>query len=198
MIRKPSLLSRRGMLGVIAGAATTTAAFPEETRSTAWAVPVAMEGVDNLHRITPLLYRSAQPNALGFRNLADFGIKTIISVRQTVDDAAMARWTGLTTHRIPMKARDVGEDQGEKIVRVMRLLLASLADGPVLVHCHHGADRTGAISAVYRMVVQGWTNAAAVDELLNGDYGFHTIWQNIPRYVTSVDAEDLRRRIEAS
>ena len=40
-------------------------------------------------------------------------------------------------------------------------------------------------------------DVAALDELLNGDYGFHTIWQNIPRYVAGVDVEDLRRRIAA-
>ena len=197
MIRKPTRLSRRGMLDVIAGAATTTAAFADSVRPAEWAVPVPLNDVPNLHRMTSLLYRSAQPTALGFRNLADFGIKTVISTRQTVDDTGRAQGTGLFIHRIPMKARDVGEQQGEKIVRVLRLILAAQADGPVLIHCHHGADRTGAIAAVYRMVVQEWSNDAALDELLNGDYGFHTIWQNIPRYVAGVDVEDLRRRIAA-
>ena len=32
---------------------------------------------------------------------------------------------------------------------------------PVLVHCLHGADRTGAMCALYRIAVQGWTKEEA-------------------------------------
>ncbi len=35
---------------------------------------------------------------------------------------------------------------------------------PVLVHCRHGEDRTGAVIAAYRVVVNGWDPAAAERE----------------------------------
>jgi protein tyrosine/serine phosphatase len=189
-------LTRRGVLGGLLGLALAGTAMAGPPRPASWAVPVPLVGVPNLHRITPLLYRAAQPTALGFQNLSAMGIKTVISLRQTVDDMPLAAGTRLMLHRIPLKSRNVGEDDGARIIRVMRALRAAIADGPVLFHCRHGADRTGAVCALYRMIAQDWTNAAAVDELLNGGYGFHAIWANIPRFVANVDVDGVRAAVE--
>jgi protein tyrosine/serine phosphatase len=188
--------TRRGVLGGLMGLAMTGAAVAGPPRAANWAVPVPLAGAPNLHRITPRLYRAAQPTALGFQNMAAMGIKTVISLRQTVDDTPLAAGTGLVLHRIPMKSRNVGEDGGATIIRVMRLLQAAMADGPVLFHCRHGADRTGAVCALYRMVVDDWTHAAAGDELVNGGYGFHAVWANIPRFVADVDVGAVREAVE--
>ena len=96
-----------------------------------------------------------------------------------------------------MKSRYVAELGSAKIFEVMRLLYHGLETGPVLVHCHHGADRTGLIIALYRLLSQGWSREAAIDELIHGGYGFHPIWANIPRYLQSADLSDLRSRIAA-
>jgi protein tyrosine/serine phosphatase len=186
-------VTRRSVLAMMATLATPAVAG---TRPAEWAQPVAVDGAPNLYRITPLLYRAAQPTAAGFRALTDLGVKTVISMRQTVDDAPLAAGTGLVLHRVPMKSRFVGEDDGARIVAVLRLIEGSMAAGPVLFHCHHGADRTGAVCAVYRMVYQGWTHQAALDELLSGGYGFHTLWRNIPRYVAGLDVEGVRAAVE--
>ncbi len=50
-------------------------------RPVQWAEPVEMEGVSNLHRISPTLYRSEQPTALGMKNLEKLGIRTVINLR---------------------------------------------------------------------------------------------------------------------
>jgi protein tyrosine/serine phosphatase len=186
--------SRRQVLALLA-AAMVSPAFADTPRPAQWAAPVPLQGAPNLHRITPDLYRAAQPDAEGFAGLAALGIRHVISLRQTVDDAPLAKGSGLILHRLPMMSRHVGARNGAQVVKVMRLIAMARADGPVLLHCHHGADRTGTIAAVFRMVDQGWTHAAALDELLNGGYGFHTLWRNIPRYVETVDIADLRRRI---
>ena len=55
-------------------------------RPVQWAEPVEMEGVSNLHRISPTLYRSEQPTALGMKNLEKLGIRTIINLRAFIDD----------------------------------------------------------------------------------------------------------------
>ena len=51
-----------------------------------WAEPITLEGVPNLHRITPMLYRSEQPTALGMKNLEKLGIRTVINLRSFNDD----------------------------------------------------------------------------------------------------------------
>jgi protein tyrosine/serine phosphatase len=80
-------------------------------------------------------------------------------------------------------------------VQAVRDLRAGMPRGPVLVHCHHGADRTGLICALWRVLYQGWSRQSAIDELIEGGYGFHPIWFNIPRYLREVNLTDLRDRI---
>ena len=36
-------------------------------------------------------------------------------------------------------------------------MLKDAENGPFLIHCQHGADRTGLMSAMYRILEQGWT-----------------------------------------
>ena len=67
--------------------------------------------------------------------------------------------------------------------------------GPYLVHCQHGADRTGTMVAMYRMVIQGWSREKAVDELVNGGYGFHPMWKNILEYLQNVNVEKIQSAV---
>jgi protein tyrosine/serine phosphatase len=175
-----------------------TPGLDEAARPDHWsrAVRPDLQGVENLWQITERFYRSGQPTAEGFRALEDFGIRTVISMRQTVNDVPLAAGTGLALVRIPMKSRHVAEHRGDKIVRTMRVLRKSMAQGPVLLHCRHGSDRTGVIVALWRILYEGWSRQAALDELIAGGYGYHAIWANIPRYVRKVDLRDLRARIE--
>ncbi|MBL4927960.1 dual specificity protein phosphatase family protein [Fuscibacter oryzae] len=189
-----SLLLRAGLLGVVTAGWPISAA----ARQGDWAQPVLPPpaGLPNLYQVTPLLFRAAQPEAQGFDRMAQLGIRSALSLRQTVDDRALAQGSGVAVMRVPMKARHVGEDHGARIVLAMRSLRAAMTDGPVLVHCHHGADRTGVICALWRMLYQGWSRSDASDELINGGFGFHRIWANIPRYLATVDLNALRAGIE--
>ena len=63
---------------------------------------------------------------------------------------------------------------------------------PILIHCKHGADRTGLFCAVYRVAFQGWSKEAAIREMTTGGYGFHSIWQNLPTYLRNLDIEALK------
>ena len=55
------------------------------------------------------------------------------------------------------------------------------------MHCLHGADRTGVIIAIYRIIYQGWTKSQAIDEMENGGFNFHSIFFNIPAYINNAD-----------
>jgi protein tyrosine/serine phosphatase len=66
------------------------------------------------------------------------------------------------------------------------------SEGPVLVHCHHGADRTGCIVAVYRMIVNDWTREAAIEEFRNGGYGYHDkMFPNLLELLETIDLTNL-------
>ena len=169
--------------------ATTTV----NTRNIKWAVPVVLEGVPNLHRITDTLYRSEQPTQLGFRNLEKLGIRTVINLRFFNDDEDEARGTALTLHRVKILTWRAGDDH---VVKVMRLLRQK-ENGPFLIHCQHGADRTGLMSAMYRMLEENWTAQEALEELIDGGYGFHSLWKNIRRYVLEADVSRLRAAVDS-
>jgi protein tyrosine/serine phosphatase len=163
------------------------------TRPTHWAEPIALEGAPNLHRISEFLYRSEQPTALGMKNLEKLGIRTVINLRAFNDDEDEVRGTSLRTERLKILTWRVDE---KHVIEVMRILHKK-ENGPFLIHCQHGADRTGLMSAMYRILEQNWSIDDALKELTDGGYGYHTMWRNILRYVRSVDAEKLRAAIVA-
>jgi protein tyrosine/serine phosphatase len=166
---------------------------PAETRPEHWAEPIMLEGVPNLHRISPMLYRSEQPTALGMQNLEKLGIRTVINLRYFNNDENEVRGTTLRTERTKILTWRIGD---KHVIEVMRMLKQA-ENGPFLIHCQHGADRTGLMSAMYRVLEQGWTPADALAELTDGGYGYHSMWKNIRRYLESVDVEKLRAAIDA-
>ena len=190
-------LTRRTLLAAVPASFRPTPGLTADRRPDTWAQHQALQGVPNLFRITADLYRSGQPDVEGFHHLQTLGITAVLSVRQTVNDTSLAAGTRLTLHRVPMKSRHVAEKSGAKVVAAMQALQQGLARGPTLIHCHHGSDRTGLIAALYRILYQGWSREAAIQELIAGGYGYHAIWSNIPRYIARVDLTDLRARIDA-
>ncbi|MDR2875922.1 MAG: dual specificity protein phosphatase family protein [Methylobacillus sp.] len=159
-------------------------------RPVEWAQSVP--GIGNLHRITPSLYRSEQFTKADVARLQTLGIKKVISFRAFHSDEEMLADSGIALQRIPFNTWDIDD---KDVVAALKVLRDVDRDGPILIHCQHGADRTGLIAAMYRIVYQGWSKEQALDELQNGGYGFHTIWRNIPRYIKNVDVEKLRAQI---
>jgi protein tyrosine phosphatase (PTP) superfamily phosphohydrolase (DUF442 family) len=157
----------------------------------AWAAPVQLADSDNFFRVTEHLYRSAQPSAKGMRAYERFGIQTVINLRGFHSDVDEVRGTELTLLEIPTHTWDADKD--EFTINALQAIRDS--EKPVLVHCQHGADRTGLVIAAYRVVEYGWSKAEAVDELRNGGFGFHSIWQNIPEYIEQLDVEKIRNAL---
>ena len=163
-----------------------------QSRDPRWAVPVDLPRAENFYRLTPNLYRAAQPTAEAFEEYEKFGIKTVVNLRSKNSDRKYLKGgTTLNLIEVPMKAWDISD---EEVIAVLRLIKSE--PGPILIHCQHGADRTGAIAAMYRLVFENWTKAEALDELINGGYGFHKIWKNIPEYIENVDVARIKAAVE--
>jgi protein tyrosine phosphatase (PTP) superfamily phosphohydrolase (DUF442 family) len=154
-----------------------------------WAVRIAKPGLPNLHRVSDDLYRGAQPTAEGFRQLKAMGVKTVIDLRSFHNDREKIAGTDLAYEEIPMNTW-YAED--EDAVRFL-ILVADRSRTPFFVHCQHGADRTGVMCAVYRIVIQGWTKDEAIAEMTRGEFGFHGMWQNLVEYLRNLDPEKLKR-----
>ncbi len=155
-----------------------------------WAVPMQVEGLPNLHKVSNALYRSAQPSAEGMKNLKAMRIETVINLRSFHSDRDEIGKAELAYEHIYMKAWHAEEENAVRFLQIV----ANSKRGPVLVHCQHGADRTGTMCAVYRIAVQGWSKEEALKEMAQGGFGFHGIWENLIRWVDGLDIERIRKR----
>jgi len=47
----------------------------------------------------------------------------------------------------------------------------------------------------YRIAFEDWTKAQATDEMINGGFGFHPIWQNLLRYIEELDVNAIKEQV---
>lgn len=183
---------------------TTYPALPNMERPAHWAQPVANAplGLFNVYQVSPTLFRSAQPPLSGAVTLQQNQalvlngqtIKTLINLRAVHDEAddLLVNQSQLNYHHIRFNTWHV--EDGD----VVRFLKAATdpVQQPILLHCKHGADRTGMMVAIYRIVVQGWDKKTAIAEMKQGGFGYHTIWSNLERYIMSLDVEAIKKQLQ--
>jgi protein tyrosine phosphatase (PTP) superfamily phosphohydrolase (DUF442 family) len=186
MKRRASLL-----LALLLCAWTARAGEAPNARPSNWATPVTGTTVANLYRVESGLYRGAQPNAAGFQELARLGVRTVLDLAGGDGDGPLAGDESLKLFHVPMSAWGLHDDLVLEALRIM----TEPENRPLMVHCRHGADRTGAMVALYRVVVQGWSKEKAVREMDNGGYNHSWLWRNLDRYVMRADVEGLRREL---
>jgi len=161
-----------------------------QNRPSSWGVKIPSKNLDNLYRVSDDLYRSEQPNNEAFAELKSMGIKSVLNLRTTEKDDELIGNLNLKTYLVPM---DAGSFTDKEIIEALKVI--TNAPKPILVHCRHGADRTGVVVAMYRIIFQGWTKEDALNELLHGGYGFHTNYKNIPEYIKNVNVESIKNEL---
>ncbi|MEZ7890443.1 MAG: tyrosine-protein phosphatase [Candidatus Wallbacteria bacterium] len=154
-----------------------------EKKKTVFAVPDnSIDGLSNFTKLSDGFYRGAQPTAAGFKSLKKMGIKTIISLRAFHSDRDMIKGNGLYYMRVNF---NTWHAEMKDILKVFKVILNPQYQ-PVFVHCEHGADRTGTVSAIYRNVIQKWEMSDAIAEMKN--FGFHEIWANLIKFLNGFDS----------
>ncbi|NTF07960.1 dual specificity protein phosphatase family protein [Agrobacterium rubi] len=138
----------------------------------------------NFHEVLPgELYRSAQPSGADVEKYAQqFGIKTIINLRDEDrgdwyrDEKNAAEANNIQLIDFPLSSsKEVPQDRAEELARVMKN-----APKPVLIHCEHGANRTGLASAIYVGAVAHKSEQAAEFQL--SPYYGHVPIKGVGRY----------------
>lgn len=193
-------MDRRSFIfGLGAGIAVYSSTASAFARPRAWARPLSREmALPNLNRVTPLLYRSGQPNRRGFIKAAhSFGIRTVVNLRNDREDTADAAGLGLHLAHIKMSAWNAADEDNPLLARAIHEIQKGLHRGKTLVHCQYGSDRTGAVIAVWRIVAQGWDKERAIIEMRAGGYGYHDLWLHLGIEIRALDIAKLRRQIAA-
>jgi len=155
-----------------------------------WAQPRQVTGLPNLYKVSKNLYRCAQPTAGGIKNCGLLGVKTVVNLRSFHSDAEIMGNAAINHEHIAVKTWHPEE---EDIIRFLRIV-TDPKRVPVLVHCQHGADRTGTICAIYRIAIQGWSKEEALREMKEGGFGFHGVWQNLIQYINGLDIERIKQK----
>lgn len=129
-----------------------------------WAAELQVPGVPNFHQVNERIFRSGQPPDGSWKAIADLGVKTVIDLRRpdehsTASEAKAVAAAGMQYVNLPMKG--VVAPPPEQMAKVLALLESS---DKVLVHCHRGADRTGAVIACYRIAHDRWDRKQALEE----------------------------------
>jgi protein tyrosine/serine phosphatase len=129
--------------------------------------------VDNFGKVTDFYYRGAQPKGDEYDQLAAIGIKTIVDLRNDPKDYAreLAERAGMKYINLPMSDK---EYPAPKTPSEFLVIANNKENWPIYVHCAGGRHRTGAMTAVFRMTMQGWDVNRAYDEMK--DYDFYTRW----------------------
>jgi tyrosine-protein phosphatase SIW14 len=169
----------------------TSLADGVRVRPVEWAQPVLGTELGNFYHLTDQVYRSKQPDDEEMVALEAMGIRSVLNLREYHSDNDEAEETRLNLFHVPVAA---GKVDDAFVIEALRVI--HQAEKPILIHCWHGSDRTGVVSAMYRMVFQGWPRERAIDEFVNGGYGYHaSFYPNIERYLETVDIAAIRSQV---
>jgi tyrosine-protein phosphatase SIW14 len=114
------------------------------------------------------LYRGGQPTAAGFEYLKANGVKTIVNLRaEDNSESQLVQALGMHYVQIPVDEVWPWSQLPEQAIARYFALVNNPANYPIFFHCRRGADRTGALAAMYRIAVQGWDASKAYEEALN-------------------------------
>lgn len=124
----------------------------------------------NFHVLDPgKAYRTSQPTGDQLASIIDtYGIRTVLNLRGPNPgqpwydaEAAVCSEKGVKLADYPMSAKSL--PPADVLAGVIDTL--KTAEYPILIHCEGGADRTGAVSAIYRMLIQGEDRSTALEQL---------------------------------
>ena len=181
-------MQKRILLSLLLGVIFSISIFSQNLKVEKITLPDSE--LTNLYKIDSGVYRSEQPSHEDFKALEKYGIGEVLNLRNRHSDDDEAKGTSIKLHRVKTKAHSISEKQ---LIQALRIIKNRKA--PVVFHCHHGSDRTGAVCAFYRIIFQNVSKEDAIHEMTEGGYGFHRIYKNIIRRIKEANVEQIRKEV---
>lgn len=162
-----------------------------QARPAQWAQPIATQY--NLYQMSPTLYRSALPDSAAQPLLDKLHIATVINFLPDADSSWL-NTPGVAQVQLPYRTNHVDDAD---VLAALRTIQTAQAQGPVLMHCKHGSDRTGLMAAMYRVVVQDWSKEDALKEMTQGGFGENSHHKDGESYMMKADIPQLRAALSS-
>jgi hypothetical protein len=121
-----------------------SAAGAAQSATTAGPTRLTSQYLPNLVQVHPRVLSGGLPKGeRAFQELADRGVRTIISVDGAKPDVRAATKFGLRYVHLPHGYDGVPRERAQALAKAVREL-----DGPFYIHCHHGKHRSPAAASV--------------------------------------------------
>jgi protein tyrosine phosphatase (PTP) superfamily phosphohydrolase (DUF442 family) len=149
------------------------------------AIDISEIRIQNFGRIDNNYYRGAQPRDRDYSDLAALGIRTVVNLTSfdaLADEKAKVEGSGMQYFQIPMTTRIA--PTSEQIDQFLDIVTSATRQ-PVYIHCVGGRHRTGVMTAVYRMIKDGWTSDRAFKEMKQYKFGADFLHPEFKRFVYS-------------
>ncbi|MCK4518807.1 MAG: hypothetical protein KAU12_01685 [Candidatus Omnitrophica bacterium] len=150
------------------------------------------ETIPAFYRINDNLYRGGCPDMAGLMYLKELKIKTILCFQQPSEELereeSMAQAFGLKFINIPLSVRGMPADK--QVIGFLEVV-TDKSKFPVFIHGGSGRGRTGVMTAVYRVVVEGWTIKEAYEEAKNLDYWPYQGDAELKRFINQLNDKDI-------
>jgi protein tyrosine/serine phosphatase len=157
-----------------------------QTAETSAATAAAQSDVRiaNFGQVNDRYYRGGQPRGDDFRALSALGIKLVIDLARDGDagEEANVKAAGMQFVRIAMTTH---QPPSAKVIAEFLALVNEPANQPVYVHCVGGRHRTGIMTAIYRMTMDGWPAAQAIAEMKRYGFGPDFLHPEFKRFVNN-------------
>ena len=106
----------------------------------------------NFHIVDDGIWRSAQPSVESIAVMQKHGLKTIINLRGSEEnhlwESRICDSLGIQYFHVPMDGREVPDTADlNNILRIIE----NKQNQPIMYHCLGGKDRTGIVTAIYRL-----------------------------------------------
>ena len=139
--------------------------FPAIAAAGAAADTPSPEDIPRFSAVDNGLFRGGQPSEKGFQFLKERGVKTIINLRgEDNSEKAFVEKLGMSYVQLPIDEVRPWSKLPEGAINKYFELLGNRENYPIFFHCRRGADRTGAVAAMYRIAMQSWDAKKAYKE----------------------------------
>ena len=106
----------------------------------------------NFHIVDNDIWRSAQPSIESIAAMKKHGLKTIINLRGSEEnhlwESRICDSLGIQYFHLPMDGREVPDTAD--LNHILRII-ENQQNQPIMYHCLGGKDRTGIVTAIYRL-----------------------------------------------
>ena len=132
----------------------------EESKDEPTKIAIANFGI-----VSESIWRGSVPSQDGLNQLANNGVRTIIDLRMNSiscqKEENAAKKLGLKYIHLPLGFKSPSYNNVTEFLKIV----SNPLNLPVYIHCHQGADRTGTLVGIYRIIVENWTFDHAYNEM---------------------------------